>query len=74
MCTSKEPDKLRWITDWLRRWLEKQHLPWYLAVLAMLLCAPSLSLGWLMDDHFHLASLTQPDWERHSRSPPPLRP
>ena len=50
--------RLGYIADWPRRCLEHRHLPWHLALLAMLLCAPSLGLGWRFDDHFHRAALT----------------
>ena len=42
----------------LRGWLQSRHLPWHLAILAIVLCAPSLGLGWRFDDHFHRAALT----------------
>jgi len=34
-------------------WLQSRTLPWFLGALAMLLCAPSLWLGWRFDDEFH---------------------
>ena len=55
-----------------RNWLQSRHLPWYLAVLAMLLCAPSLWLGWQFDDEFHRLALTQPEGSMISRSPAEL--
>ena len=42
----------------LREWLGHRHLAWHLALLAMLLCAPSLWLGLQMDDYIHRAALT----------------
>ena len=56
----------------LRRVLEHRHLPWLLALLAMLLCAPSLRLGLQWDDAFHRAALTMPDLPMVSRSPADL--
>ena len=72
MRTDKEPYELRRISDWPRRWLEYRYLPWYLALLAMLLCVPSLWLGWQFDDEFHRLALTQPDLPLLSRSPAEL--
>lgn len=72
MRTDKEPDELRRISDWPRRWLEHRYLPWHLALLAMLLCAPSLWLGWHLDDDFHRLALTRPDVPLLSRSPADL--
>ncbi|UCG32349.1 MAG: hypothetical protein JSU68_11855, partial [Phycisphaerales bacterium] len=63
---------LRRITLVLRAGLQHRHLPWHLAVIAMLLCAPSLRLGWLLDDDFHRAALTRPDIPALSRSPADL--
>ncbi len=62
----------RRIADSPRRWLEHRHLPWYVAVLAMLLCAPSLWLGWQFDDDFHRLALTQPEGSMLYRSPAEL--
>ena len=56
----------------LRGWLQSRHLPWHLAILAILLCAPSLGLGWRFDDHFHRAALTMPELSLVSRSPAEL--
>ena len=61
MCASK-----------LRDWLQSRYLPWHLAMLAMLLCAPSLWLGWQFDDDFHRAALTRPALAALSRSPAEL--
>ena len=72
MRTDKEPDELRRISDWPRWWLEHGHLAWQLAVLAMLLCAPSLWLGWQFDDDFHRLALTQPEGSMFYRSPAEL--
>ena len=69
MPTNKEPDELRRISDWPRRWLEHRYLPWHQAVLAMVLCAPPLWLGWPTDDHFLRSALTRPDLPMISRSP-----
>ncbi len=55
-----------------RDWLRSRRLPWYLTVLAMLLCAPSLGLGWYLDDDFHRLALTRPDLPLLSRSPAEL--
>jgi hypothetical protein len=52
-----------------KRFLAWHRLAWLLALLAMLLCAPALDLGWQIDDHFHRASLTRPDLEFLVRSP-----
>jgi hypothetical protein len=41
-------------------------------MLAMLLCAPSLWLGWQFDDDFHRLALTQPELPTLSRSPAEL--
>ncbi len=56
----------------LRQWLQHRHLPWYLGLLAVLLCAPSLWLGWQLDDDFHRIALTRPDLPLLSRSPAEL--
>lgn len=53
----------------LKRFLAWHGLPWLLALLAMLLCAPAIELGWQIDDHFHRAALTRPDVEFLTRSP-----
>ncbi len=54
-------------------WLQSRYLPWHLAVLAMVLCAPSLSLGLQTDDLFHRAALiNQPALPEMSRSPSEL--
>ena len=45
----------------LKRFLAWRRLPWLLALLAMLFCAPAIELGWQIDDHFHRAALTRPD-------------
>ena len=60
---------IRGFANRLRGWLQSRYLPWWMAALAMLLCAPSLWLGWQTDDHFHRASLTRPEWKELSRSP-----
>jgi hypothetical protein len=57
------------ITDGLRGRLQSRHLAWQLGLLAMLLCAPSLRLGLLLDDEFHRAALTHPETSVLSRSP-----
>lgn len=72
MCIDREPDELRQISNWPRRWLAHRYLPWYLAVLAMLLCAPSLWLGQQLDDDFHRLALTQPEGSIFHRSPAEL--
>jgi hypothetical protein len=56
----------------LRGWLQHRHLPWHLALIAMLLCMPALRLGWLLDDDFHRAALTKSDIPALSRSPTDL--
>ncbi len=57
----------------LRRFLQHRHLPWYLAVLAMVLCAPSLRLGWQTDDYLHrVALIGGPEFGELSRSPAEL--
>lgn len=56
----------------LRGWLQNRHLPWQLALLALLLCAPSLRLEWLFDDDFHRLALTQPEGSMLRRSPAEL--
>lgn len=56
----------------IRRWLEHRYLPWYLAVLAMVLCSPALRSGWQLDDHFHRAALTRPDLPECTRTPAEL--
>ena len=56
----------------IRRWLELRYLPWYLAVLAMVLCSPALKMGWYLDDHFHRAALTRPDVPGCARTPAEL--
>ncbi len=53
----------------LKRFLAWRRLPWLLALLAMLLCAPALQLGWQIDDHFHRAAMTRPDLAFLARSP-----
>ncbi len=45
------------LADKLRLWLTHRRLPWHLALLAMLLCAPALWVGWQTDDHAHRATL-----------------
>jgi len=72
MRTDKEPNELRRISDWPRRWLEHRYLPWHLAMLAMLLCARALRLRWQFDDDFHRTALTRPDLAALSRSPAEL--
>ena len=69
MRTYTEPNEVKRISDWLRRWLEHRYLPWHLAMLAMLLCAPSLCLGWQCDDDFHRLALTQPEGSMFHCSP-----
>ena len=59
---------LKHIADKLGRRLQHQHLPWYLAILAMLLCVSSLWLGRQFDDDFHLLALTQPEGSMLHRS------
>ena len=44
----------------LRHWLQSRFLPWHLALLAMLLCVPSLWMGWLLDDDFHRLAMMRP--------------
>ncbi|MGD8450857.1 MAG: hypothetical protein PVJ57_03485 [Phycisphaerae bacterium] len=61
-------DKLHRIAAGLRRCLEHRHLPWVLALLAMLLCLPALRMGWLLDDDFHRAALTRPEFPMLTRS------
>ncbi len=56
----------------VRAWLASRHLAWQLALLAILLCLPALSLGRLLDDNFHRASLTRPDLTQLARSPAEL--
>ena len=41
----------------LREWLGRRHLAWHLALLGVVLCAPSLWLGLQMDDYIHRAAL-----------------
>lgn len=53
----------------IKRCLAWRRLPWLMALLAMLLCAPAMELGLQIDDHFHRASLTRPDLEFLVRSP-----
>ncbi len=53
----------------LKRFLAWHRLPWVLALLAMLLCASAMQLGWQIDDHFHRAALTRPDLEFLVRTP-----
>ena len=57
----------------LRDQLRHRRLPWYLAALAMLLCAPSLQIGWQTDDYIHRAALIDgPEFQELSRSPAEL--
>ena len=57
----------------LRNGLRHRHLPWHLAMLAMLLCVPSLWLGWQTDDYIHRAALiAQPGFRELARSPADL--
>jgi hypothetical protein len=72
MRTYTEPNEVKRISDWPRRWLEQRHLPWQLAILAMLLCGPSLWLGRQFDDDFHRLALTQPEGSMLHRSPAEL--
>ncbi|MHC4943681.1 MAG: hypothetical protein ACYTG7_11750, partial [Planctomycetota bacterium] len=65
-------DAGKYTTQVLRRWMQHRHLPWHLALLAIVLCAPSLWLGMQLDDHFHRAALTRPDWEILSNTPDDL--
>jgi len=53
----------------LRQLLAWRNLPWLLALLAMLLCAPAIDLGWQIDDHFHRAAMVRQDIEFLARSP-----
>ena len=69
MRTNKELNELRRISDWPRRWLEHRYLPWHLALLATALCAPSLWLGWQLDDVIHRSALTRPGLPLFARSP-----
>jgi hypothetical protein len=45
------------ITNKLLQWLRHRYLPWHLAIVAMVLCIPSLWLGWKTDDYIHRAAL-----------------
>ena len=63
---------LRKIADTLRRWLQHRHLPWHLALLAMVLCVSSLWLGWQLDDDIHRMALTQSQFPWFTRSPAEL--
>ncbi|UCE60196.1 MAG: hypothetical protein JSU63_00310 [Phycisphaerales bacterium] len=63
---------IRVCVESIRVWLQHRHLPWVLAILAMLLCSPALRLGWIFDDDFHRAALTRPDIPTISRSPAEL--
>lgn len=45
------------VSGGVRRFLARQDLGWYLALLAVLVCAPSLELGWVADDLVHQASI-----------------
>ena len=56
----------------LRARLQSRHLSWQLALLAMLLCAPSLRMGRLLDDDFHRAALKRPELPEIARSPAEL--
>lgn len=69
--SEESPVDLRFVRK-LRGWLQHRHLPWHLALLAMLLCAPSLWMGWHFDDDFHRLALTRPDLPLLSRSPAEL--
>ncbi len=44
-----------------RRCLMHPRLAFGLALLAVLLCTPSLKIGWILDDDFHRAALTAPE-------------
>ena len=59
---------MHYCAEKLRGWLQNRYLHWHLAVLAMLLCAPSLWLGLQLDDEFHRAALAQPELPQISRS------
>ncbi len=48
------------LTALVHRCLKHPLLPFGLALLAVLLCTPSLSIGWILDDDFHRAALTAP--------------
>ncbi|UCE60195.1 MAG: hypothetical protein JSU63_00305 [Phycisphaerales bacterium] len=63
---------IRVCAERIRVWLQSRHLPWHLAILAMVLCAPSLRLGWVFDDDFHRAAFTRPGIPTVSRSPAEL--
>jgi len=56
----------------LRARLESRFLPLHLALLAMLLCAPALGTGWMLDDDFHRAALARPELPLLARSPAEL--
>lgn len=56
----------------VRERLLSRHLPWHLALLAMLLCMPALRVGFQMDDYTHRAQLTWPKSLGISRSPAEL--
>lgn len=45
------------VFDRLRAWLVHRWLPLHLAVLAVLLCTPSLRSGYFLDDYIHRAAL-----------------
>ena len=59
--------KLRASLESFRRWLEHRRLPMHVALLAVLICLPSLWLGWVADDYvlrLHLsAPPLYPDWQ-----------
>jgi len=63
---------MKHFTGRLRGWLQSRHLIWQLAVLAMLLCSPSLQIGLLLDDEFQRAALTLPENSLLARSPAEL--
>jgi hypothetical protein len=59
--------KLRASLESFRRWLEHRRLPMHVALLAVLICLPSLWLGWVADDHVLRLRLSDPplypDWQ-----------
>jgi hypothetical protein len=69
---SKLHDAFQALAAIARARLESRFLPLHLSLLAMLLCAPALSVGWMLDDDFHRAALTQPDLPMLSRTPAEL--
>ena len=58
---SPKPKTSQRVSGFARNLLTHRRLPWVSAVLAMLLCAPAIDIGFFLDDYIHQAALIQPE-------------